>query len=130
MRALDLGVTGYISKSMTGRELLDAISSVLAGETFLPTSLMKSAPPPAPGDLTAALRSHSALRQLSRRQSEVLVLLSEGRSNREIAEALQLAEQTVKVHVSNILRVLGARSRTEAVVKLGDLGFPVGARRR
>jgi DNA-binding NarL/FixJ family response regulator len=130
LRALDLGVTGYISKSMTGRELLDAISSVLAGKTFLPTSLMKSAPPPAPGDLTAALRSHSALRQLSRRQSEVLVLLSEGRSNREIAEALQLAEQTVKVHVSNILRVLGARSRTEAVVKLGDLGFPVGIRRR
>jgi DNA-binding NarL/FixJ family response regulator len=58
------------------------------------------------------------------------MLLSEGRSNREIAEALQLAEQTVKVHVSNILRVLGARSRTEAVVKLGDLGVPVGARRR
>ena len=130
LRALDLGVTGYISKSMTGRQLLDALASVLAGQTYLPTSLMRIAPPPPAGDQMEALRSHSALRQLSRRQSEVLLLLSEGRSNREIAEALQLAEQTVKVHVSNILRVLGARSRTEAVVKLGDLGFPVGARRR
>jgi DNA-binding NarL/FixJ family response regulator len=130
LRALDLGVTGYISKSMTGRELLDALASVLAGQTYLPASLMKPAPPASVGEQSEALRSHSALRQLSRRQSEVLLLLSEGRSNREIAETLKLAEQTVKVHVSNILRVLGARSRTEAVVKLGDLGFPVGARRR
>ena len=65
LRALDLGVTGYISKSMTGRELLDAISSVLAGKTFLPTSLMKSAPPPAPGDLGAALGSSNVLSGLT-----------------------------------------------------------------
>ena len=130
-RALELGVTGYISKSMTGRELLDALAEVLSGNTYLPSSLMRGAPKPAPAiDQKDLFRSHASLRQLSRRQSEVLLLLSEGRSNREIAEALQLAEQTVKVHVSNILRVLGARSRTEAVVKLGDLGFPVGARRR
>ena len=130
LRALDLGVTGYISKSMTGRELLEALATVLAGQTYLPASLMKPAPPVSVGEQSEALRSHSVLRQLSRRQSEVLLLLSEGRSNREIAEILKLAEQTVKVHVSNVLRVLGARSRTEAVVKLGDLGFPVGARRR
>jgi DNA-binding NarL/FixJ family response regulator len=115
---------------MTGRELLEALATVLAGQTYLPASLMKRAPPTSVGEQSEALRSHSVLRQLSRRQSEVLLLLSEGRSNREIAETLKLAEQTVKVHVSNILRVLGARSRTEAVVKLGDLGFPVGARRR
>jgi DNA-binding NarL/FixJ family response regulator len=131
LRALELGVTGYISKSMTGRELLDALAGVLSGQTYLPASLMRNAPKPAPQvDQRELFRSHASLRQLSRRQSEVLLLLSEGRSNREIADALQLAEQTVKVHVSNILRVLGARSRTEAVVKLGDLGFPVGARRR
>jgi len=131
LRALELGVTGYISKSMTGRELLDALAEVLSGQTYLPASLMRPSAKPAPAiDQKDLFRSHSALRQLSRRQSEVLMLLSEGRSNREIAEALQLAEQTVKVHVSNILRVLGARSRREAVVKLGDLGFPVGARRR
>jgi DNA-binding NarL/FixJ family response regulator len=131
LRALELGVTGYISKSMTGRELLDALASVLSGQTYLPASLMRNTPKPPPQvDHQDLFRSHAALRQLSRRQSEVLLLLSEGRSNREIAEALQLAEQTVKVHVSNILRILGARSRTEAVVKLGDLGFPVGVRRR
>ena len=131
LRALGLGVTGYISKSMTGRELLDALGMVLSGKTFLPATLMRNVPAPAPAvDPKELFRSHSALRQLSRRQAEVLLLLSEGRSNRDIAEVLDLAEQTVKVHVSNILRVLGARSRTEAVVKLGDLGFPVGGRRR
>jgi len=130
-RALELGVTGYISKSMTGRELLDALAEVLSGNSYLPASLMRGTPKPPPAiDQRELFRSHASLRQLSRRQSEVLLLLSEGRSNREIAEALQLAEQTVKVHVSNILRVLGARSRTEAVVKLGDLGFPVGGARR
>jgi DNA-binding NarL/FixJ family response regulator len=131
LRALELGVTGYISKSMTGRELLDALAEVLSGNTYLPSSLMRGAPKPLPPiDQKDLFQSHASLRQLSRRQSEVLLLLSEGRSNREIAEALQLAEQTVKVHVSNILRVLGARSRTEAVVRLGDLGFPVGGARR
>jgi DNA-binding NarL/FixJ family response regulator len=45
LRALDLGVTGYISKSMTGRELLEALATVLAGQTYLPASLMKRAPP-------------------------------------------------------------------------------------
>ncbi len=130
VRALDLGVTGYISKSMTGRELMDALAIVLSGDTYLPATLMHAAPAlPQIGEKDT-FRSHEALRQLSRRQSEVLLLLCEGRSNREIADALRLAEQTVKMHVSNILRLLGARSRTEAVVRLGDLGFPVGVRRR
>ncbi|HXV22824.1 MAG TPA: response regulator transcription factor [Alphaproteobacteria bacterium] len=127
VRALDLGVTAYISKSMTGRELLDGLAIVLSGNTYLPAALMRAAPAQTDHKLAG---SREPLRQLSRRQSEVLLLLCEGRSNREIADALQLAEQTVKMHVSNILRLLGARSRTEAVVRLGELGYPVGIRRR
>lgn len=131
LRALALGVTGYISKSMTGRELLEALAGVLSGQTYLPAWLMRGPPPSAmPGSEKDLFRSHATLRQLSRRQMEVLLLLSGGRSNREIAAALGLAEQTVKMHVSNILRVLGARNRTEAVIKLGELGFPVGGGRR
>jgi DNA-binding NarL/FixJ family response regulator len=81
------------------------------------------------GDLTLARRlglhpeSIVAKRwQLTRREEEVLALLTQGLSNREIAERLVIAEVTVKVHVRHILAKLGVRSRTEAVLRVGMPG--------
>jgi DNA-binding NarL/FixJ family response regulator len=98
---LALGVAAFITKSATKPELENAIRSVLAGDVYAP--------------LDAAARDGST-EPLSPRQTAVLQLLARGRSNRQIAEDLNVEEITVKAHISAILRKLHVKSRLEAVV--------------
>jgi DNA-binding NarL/FixJ family response regulator len=118
-RALDLGAQGYIPKAETREVLTSALALVLAGGVYVPPAALRGAPspapPPAPPDV--------ATLGLTDRQLEVLSLLMEGKNNKLICRALDLAEPTVKNHVSAILKALGASNRTEAALAVTRLGL-------
>jgi DNA-binding NarL/FixJ family response regulator len=119
--ALDAGAVGFVRKDEPPRALLEAIRSAANGQTVLATDLAVR--------LAHALRSTPDLRGLRRRaqaltgrQREVLALLADGRSNREIAKALFVSEGTVKNHVTQILQALDVRDRTRLAVLLARQG--------
>jgi DNA-binding NarL/FixJ family response regulator len=101
--AVRAGARGYLSKDVDPAALVAAVRSVHAGHLLLEP------------DALAAL-SGTPASALTAREREVLLLLAEGRSNREIARALLVAEKTVKTHVSSILLKLGLADRTQAAV--------------
>lgn len=107
-RAIAAGASGFVPKSCTADEMLAAIRKVLAGDVFVPAR--ESAIPAAPTALT--------LRQL-----EVVSMLGRGLSNKEIARALDVAERTVKAHVSAVFEALKVRNRTQAVLAAQRRGF-------
>jgi DNA-binding NarL/FixJ family response regulator len=101
------GASGFISKSLSGDEIADAIVRVAAGEDVVATV---PSPRPALRDLDWPGKEDG----LTERESEVLVLLAEGLSNREIGAALYLSPETIKSHVRGIFTKLGFRNRVEA----------------
>jgi len=109
-RAFDSGAAAYIPKSMTVPDVALAIQQVLAGGIFIPDPRPAAA---RPGRATA----------LTLRQVETLRLLGEGRTNKEIATALDITERTARAHVAAILHALGAENRTQAVVAAQRLGY-------
>jgi DNA-binding NarL/FixJ family response regulator len=111
-RALGLGAQGYLFKSSSNEALLDGVGRVLAGEIVAPTRPHGSPRTQPPRD-----------EPLTGRQRTVLGLLARGVSNKEIAEALGLTENTVKVHLANIYRALDVTTRTAAVRKAARLGL-------
>ncbi|UJR83120.1 LuxR C-terminal-related transcriptional regulator [Sandaracinus amylolyticus] len=103
------GARGYVPKSSSAPALRAAIDMVLRGELYVPPHVLPSrsrAPRAVPTDAPVA--------RLTPRQADVLVLLARGLSNKEIADALQMSASTVRVHVSAILKLLGAENRTQA----------------
>lgn len=112
--ALAAGAQGYIAKTSTPQELLDAVRTVLAGETSVTTDFAAAAPPIG-GVAGQALG-------LTHRQADVLRLLVQGKPNKTICRDLRLSEGTVKVHVSAILRALNVRSRAQAIAELTRRG--------
>lgn len=119
-RALDAGAHGYISKSAGSAEMMKGIRSVLEGDIFVapPVSAADIAPP-RPGDFDAErLRT-----LLTPRQRDVLAMLRQGKSNKEVARDLNLAEITVKLHVTAILRSLGCENRTQAAILAAKMGL-------
>lgn len=100
--ALRLGARGFISKADSSRQMMATIGAVLNGGTLIPERFLGEAPP---AQTPAGL---------STRQTEVLGLLAEGLSNKEIANRLGIAEVTVKVHVHHVLKALGTSSRAKA----------------
>jgi DNA-binding NarL/FixJ family response regulator len=117
--SLAAGVHGYILKIDAYEQLLSAVRTILAGGIYVPAALSEIVHEPEAERLTESifLPTPTASATLTGRQRDVLELLSEGRSTKEIARRLQLGLGTVKVHLAAIYRVLGARSRTEAVAK-------------
>jgi DNA-binding NarL/FixJ family response regulator len=109
--ALDLGAVGYLHKSVGPPEIRRAIETVLAGEVFVPEEA---------GPAAAADAPQSALMQrlgtLTPQQVRVLMMLSDGLMNKQIAYELSISEATVKAHVSAILQKLDVDSRTQAVI--------------
>lgn len=111
-KSFDCGASGFVVKS-AGRELLlSAVRLVLAGGVYLPSELLRtgtahpSSPPEQPPSTSPMM--------LTARQQEVLALLEQGQSNKQIARALGLSHHTVKIHVAAILRKLEACNRTQA----------------
>lgn len=127
--ALEIGVGGYLLKTASGRELVEAVRLVAAGVFVLDgavsSKLGRRRRPGAPGDREPGV--------LTPREAEVLALVTEGRSNKQIAAELSLGLRTVESHVSNVLAKLGASSRTEAVAhalrSMPEMGrYPSGKR--
>ncbi|MCR6631719.1 MAG: response regulator transcription factor [Magnetospirillum sp.] len=118
-RALDAGAHGYISKSSPSAAMLEAIRLVLSGETFISPGLEVP-----DGHGTMGGGDAEAIRQsLTPRQRDVLAMLRQGKSNKEIARDLDLAEITVKLHVTAILRALGVENRTQAAILAAKIGL-------
>ncbi|QKD00873.1 response regulator [Mesorhizobium loti] len=118
-KALNAGVRGYVLKGVGSRTLADILRNVAAGESYL--SPMLSA------RLLSDLQSQKPanaivgrLQQLTARQTEILRLVAEGLSNKEVALQLELQEKTVKHHMTGVLAKLNARNRTEAALMMRE----------
>jgi DNA-binding NarL/FixJ family response regulator len=112
--ALRAGARGYISKEVDPAALATAVRAVAAGHVVLGPQVSAALIAQAVGG--APQSGGSPGPQLTAREREVLEQIAAGRSNREIARSLQLAEKTVKTHVSNILMKLGVADRTQAAL--------------
>jgi two-component system response regulator DevR len=106
------GARGYILKNVRGDDLVGAIRRVANGEMLLTTEQIERARERLRRQITEEIR----LESLSVQERRILELLSEGLSNREISDAMFLAEKTVKNYVSNLLAKLGFQRRTEAAL--------------
>ena len=113
--AMKAGAIGYLLKDTQAPELRRAIKAAAAGQVQLS--------PQASAYLMRELRTPETIEALTEREMEVLHLLVQGHSNKEIARTLQIAEDTVKVHVKHILAKLGVQSRTQAVLYAIRLGL-------
>jgi len=109
--SLDFGASGFIPKRFGVDTLRDAIGKVMAGEVWIPPDLDLSAP----GD-PEMTQLRDRLITLTPQQVRVLMMLSEGLLNKQIAYELGVSEATIKAHVSAILQKLGVESRTQAVI--------------
>jgi DNA-binding NarL/FixJ family response regulator len=110
-RALDFGASGFIPKRLGIEELRNAIRQVLDGEMWVPEEVDMSSPA---DPETSRLRDRLAT--LTPQQVRVLMMLSSGLLNKQIAYELSVSEATIKAHVSAILQKLGVESRTQAVI--------------
>ena len=106
--AIQAGASGYLLKDSSPDDLLQAIRSVFRGNLFLPQALA--------GELVQPQRAIVAPDQLTERETDVLRLLVQGQSNKEIASNLNVSMTTVRSHVSNILMKLGVSNRTQAAL--------------
>jgi DNA-binding NarL/FixJ family response regulator len=114
-KALDLGALGYIPKSVPREVMLSAFNLIFSGGMYIPPEIL--AHRASEGIATAKPRPIARTELgLTDRQLEVLALLMQGKSNKAICRTLDLAEPTVKNHVTAILRALNATNRTEAVI--------------
>ncbi len=131
---LDAGALGFVPKSSPAAVLLGALRLVLEGGVYLPPQLLsRVAPAPRAAQPTSpAFGGHSRVDGLTERQIEVLRLLEQGKSNKEIARDLALSEGTIKIHLAAVFRALNVRNRTEAVLAAqrlhGTPGFGTGTR--
>ena len=123
--ALRAGAVGYLLKDVSGDRLVEAILAAARGESVLQPSVAAKvvARFARLADSEAAPRPQPLVVPLSDRELDVLRLLAGGRSNREIAGTLFLAEGTVKNHVTNVLAKLGVRDRTQAALRAQALGL-------
>ncbi len=116
--ALTQGAAGFITKSGLSEELLQALRRVLDGEIFTPNSLDAF---PAQGNGTTSSSKQAPV--FSPRQLEVLQLLLDGCTNREIGAQLFLGDETIKTHVTTIMRAFSAKTRTQAATEATRWGY-------
>ncbi len=125
--SLGHGAMGYLPKSSSSDVMMNAIRLVLSGGMYLPPALLGQQEGGGVNALESSLGqprlSDQVARNLTRRQRDVMRLLALGRSNKAIAQELELAEGTVKVHVSAIFKALNVTNRTEAVIVAGKIDF-------
>lgn len=110
-RALRNGAMAYLTKDASGQELVQAIVTAHQGNRYLPRGVRDR------------LAERIPCSELTPREQQVLKLISAGCSNREIASRLDIAEKTVRIHVSSVLEKLGARDRTQAAIYAIQRGF-------
>ncbi|MGM8212010.1 response regulator transcription factor [Virgibacillus sp. W0430] len=109
--ALEAGATSYMLKTSKASDIAEAIRATYEGQSILE--------PEVTGKIMTKMRSRQKValhHDLTDRETEILLLIAEGKSNQEIADQLFIAQKTVKVHVSNILSKLEVKDRTQAVI--------------
>lgn len=122
--AIERGAMGFIPKSATPEVLIQALRLVLAHGVYLPVEVLDAAQAWAvPSAASAGSTSGKAPVGLTPRQMDVLRCVIQGKPNKVIARELGVAESTVKVHLSSVLRAFGAHNRTEAVYGAAKMGL-------
>ncbi len=116
-RALQAGAAGYLLKDTPAEELVQAIQLINKGYTQLSPGLaqklIQNARPPQQSPISP---EPDTIPELTPREQEILQLIAQGSSNREIAQSLYISEKTVKNHITNLLAHLGLRDRTQAAI--------------
>lgn len=130
--AVQAGAAGFIPKTVSGTAMVNALRLVLSGEKYLPSSTFFDDPSNQMSMPNAAASKPAGVPppfdKLSRREAEILALLVEGRTNKEIALCLDLQEITIKVHLRNVYRKIGAANRAQAVrIAMSSGWVPAGA---
>jgi len=134
MSALEQGASGFIPKSLPVLVMLGALRLVLSGGVYLPVELLNRSSRPAAPETSGEFVTHSQVAGhaktpadfgLSERQSQVLALLIQGKSNKIISRELNLSEATIKAHVSSVLRALQVNSRSQAIIAATRLGLQI-----
>ena len=123
--ALRAGASGFLLKDVTAEHLFDAVRVVAAGGALLAPNVTRRLISEFARHRPRTAASIPQLGELTPRETEVLRLLAEGLSNPEIAARLVVTEETVKTHVSRVLRKLGLRDRTQAVVAAYETGLVI-----
>ena len=113
-KCLDIGAKGFVTKSAPKEILFTAITKVLAGDRYIPSALLTAQGHGGRGNSDLQASADNVAQLPTERQLEILALISKGLSNKLIARELFLSENTVKVHVSAILRALSLSNRTQA----------------
>ncbi len=122
--ALRAGASGYLLKDVSGKELADAIRVVADGGTLIAPSVARKVVSEFARLKPASPKTVETLSDpLSQREIEILKVLAQGHTNKEIGEILHLAEGTVKNYVTSILQKIGARDRTQAALRARELGI-------
>ncbi|MGX1126854.1 response regulator [Pseudomonas sp. HLS-6 TE3448] len=130
LQAITYGAVGFITKSSPRSQMTEAIEQILNGNVYLPPDIIRT-------QKNTSRRSQSEpqgfapelLQALTRKQLLVLERMTKGESNKQIAYNLDIAETTVKAHVSAILRKLNVHNRVQAILSAGDIDFTAYLRR-
>jgi DNA-binding NarL/FixJ family response regulator len=128
VRALDLGAVGFLPKAGEREVMLNALRLMFAGGVYIPPEILNPAASPSASGPPAARRPEGPVPSpgdlgLTARQVDVLALMMLGKSNKAICRTLDLAEPTVKNHVTAILKALKVNNRVEAVITVGAWGW-------
>ena len=118
MKILDLGIKGYIPKRADTKAVKEALKNILNGGTYFPTALNKSN-----SEVSDIHRYKVKIKNLTNRQSQVLDLIAEGKSNKQIAYEMGVSEATVKLHINALLRSLNVNNQTQAVITAQKMGL-------
>lgn len=118
-KSLELGVNGFISKRSEQEVLLKALQLVLEGGTYLPPSVLQASG----SAIVQDRRCTGTAKTLTNRQNQVLNLVAQGLSNKQIAYEMGVSEATVKLHINALLRSVGATNRTQAVIMAQKMGI-------
>ncbi|WP_042418217.1 response regulator [Streptacidiphilus anmyonensis] len=114
--AIMAGASGYVLKQISGTDLISAVRTVGAGQSMLDPGAATRLMARLRGQATQAPQQADALSELTDRERDILALIGEGLTNREIGKRLYLAEKTVKNHISRLLAKLGVERRVQAAV--------------
>ena len=114
-KILQSGIKGYIPKRLESQTMHNALKLIVEGGIYIPPALVENN--------SEFSNNNRRSKTLTNRQSQVLDLIAEGKSNKQIAYEMQVSEATVKLHINALLRTLGVTNRTQAVITAQKLGL-------
>lgn len=129
LQAITYGAVGFISKSSPRAQMTEAIEQILNGNVYLPSDIIRTQKTQSRRSSEDAGIAPELLQSLTRKQLLVLERMTKGESNKQIAYNLDIAETTVKAHVSAILRKLNVHNRVQAILSASDIDFSAYLRR-